>query len=435
MDTGEYVVVQSTKGPELARVVVSPDQVLVNEIDDSSLKPILRLATPDDLVNADDLKQRAKELLIEAKSLAAEAGFPGHLDDARFTLDGARLSVSFSHDSRVEYRNAARGLSDSLGVRVDMNQIGARDRARLAGGYGKCGRELCCANWLDTFPAISIRMAKEQELPLNPQKISGLCGRLLCCLSYEDEGYRAMRKTLPKIGARCSTPTGEGKVIALNILQRKVTLIVSGQRVEVGDRDLGLIVRWDPSSKAAPPPPSLTPAEGVRQGILTQEEADEREREDLELAPPPLFHDVPARRTEPRTPQRDRPRKEPGETTEPRQSDQPKGKGRSRSRSGRGARPGPTLEGAKTRSFRRNDPGNEAKSGNSQGSGQTDVTDPPSSPPEAQTNQQDGASTKPKSSAGRRRRGRRRGRPGSSNSGNADAQQGDTQAPPPSDQQ
>src|SRR3970282_364013 len=111
-----------------------------------------------------------------------------------------------------------------------MRLLGARDRARAAGGYGICGRELCCANWLATFPSISIRMAKELELPLNPQKISGLCGRLLCCLSYEEEGYKEMRKTLPKLGHRCSTPTGEGRGIGVNILQRQGVLGVDSAR-------------------------------------------------------------------------------------------------------------------------------------------------------------------------------------------------------------
>jgi hypothetical protein len=192
-----------------------------------------------------------------------------------------------------------------------MRQMGARDRARLAGGYGICGRELCCASWLDTFPAISIRMAKEQELPLNPQKISGLCGRLLCCLSYEEEGYREMRKSLPRVGQRCSTPTGEGRVIAVNILRRQVSLLVDGQRVEVQDRDLGTVVRWDPSSKSAPPPPSLAPytaaappeiedegriAESAPAGRIRQRRPSPRPTE-RESAPQPQ-----------RPPQRERPR-------------------------------------------------------------------------------------------------------------------------------
>jgi hypothetical protein len=117
-------------------------------------------------------------------------------------------------------------------------------------------------------------MAKEQELPLNPQKISGLCGRLLCCLSYEEEGYKEMRKSLPKIGQRCSTPTGEGKVIGINILRRQVTLIVEGQRIEVGDRDLGTVVRWDTASKSGEPPPSISRVDAIAQGLIEATEED-----------------------------------------------------------------------------------------------------------------------------------------------------------------
>ncbi len=268
LEPGEYVVVDTVRGPEVARVVIAPDQVVVDELPRDELKPILRLATEADLRRADELHRRAQELLPEARRLGEETGFPARIDAAAFTLDGKRLTFSFTSEERLDYREFARRAAQQFRVKIEMHQMGARDRARLAGGYGICGRELCCASWLETFPSISIRMAKEQELPLNPQKISGLCGRLLCCLSYEEEGYREMRKSLPKIGQRCSTPTGEGKVIALNILKRQVTLLVDGQRVEVGDRDLGTVVRWDPSSKSAPPPPSIAREEAVALGLV-----------------------------------------------------------------------------------------------------------------------------------------------------------------------
>ncbi|MGI8927588.1 MAG: regulatory iron-sulfur-containing complex subunit RicT [Tepidiformaceae bacterium] len=274
LDPGEYVVVETSRGPEIARVVIGPEQVVVNELGDEELKPILRLATDDDIRRADGLKERAKEVLPEARRLAEETGFPGHIEAAEFTLDGRRLTVSFSSEERLDYRGFLRRAGERFGAKVDMRQLGARDRAKLAGGYGVCGRELCCSSWLTTFPSISIRMAKDQELPLNPQKISGLCGRLLCCLSYEDEGYREMRKTLPKIGQRCSTPTGEGKVIGLNILRRQVTLLVDGQRVEVVDRDLGLVVRWDTASKAGAPPPSISRVDAIAQGLIEATEED-----------------------------------------------------------------------------------------------------------------------------------------------------------------
>jgi len=276
IDPGEYVIVETSRGPEVARVVIGTEQVLVNELADEELKPVLRLATDEDIRRADDLRTRAQDLLPEARRLASEAGFPPHLDAAEFTLDGRRLTFSFTSEERVDYRDFLRKASERFAVKVDMRQMGARDRAKLAGGYGICGRELCCSNWLTTFPSISIRMAKEQELPLNPQKISGLCGRLLCCLSYEEEGYKEMRRTLPKIGHRCSTPTGEGRVIAVNILRRQITLVVDGQRIEVGDRELGTVVRWDTSSKSGTPPPSITRAEGIAQGLIEATEEDLR---------------------------------------------------------------------------------------------------------------------------------------------------------------
>ncbi|MCC7363316.1 MAG: hypothetical protein IT303_03005 [Dehalococcoidia bacterium] len=291
LEPGEYVVVETARGPEVGRVVIAPGQVVVNELGREELKPILRLATDADIRRADALRARAEEVLPEARRLAGEAGFPARIDAAEFTLDGRRVTFSFTSEDRLDYREFLRRAHDRFAVKVDMKQLGARDRAKMAGGYGICGRELCCANWLATFPSISIRMAKEQELPLNPQKISGLCGRLLCCLSYEEEGYKEMRKTLPKLGQRCSTPTGEGKVISVNILRRQVTLIVEGQRIEVGDRDLGTVVRWDPAGKNLEPPPSISRADAIAAGMI---EATEEDLLEAELAANPVEDWLPA---------------------------------------------------------------------------------------------------------------------------------------------
>jgi cell fate regulator YaaT (PSP1 superfamily) len=274
LEPGEYVVVETVRGPEIAKVVIAPDQVVVNELGREELKPILRLATVGDIRKADQLRSQAEALLPEARRLGEELRFPAHLDGAEFTLDGRRLTFSFTSEERLDYREFIKRAGDRFKARVDMRQMGARDRAKMAGGYGICGRELCCSSWLTTFPSISIRMAKEQELPLNPQKISGLCGRLLCCLSYEEEGYKEMRRSLPKLGQRCSTPTGEGKVISLNILRRSVTLVVEGQRVEVGDRDLGTVVRWDVASKSGEPPPSISRVDAIAQGLIEETEED-----------------------------------------------------------------------------------------------------------------------------------------------------------------
>ncbi len=272
LEVGESVIVETNRGPSLARVVIAPDQVVVNELGEDARRPILRLATDDDLRHASDLVDRARELLPEARALAAEVGLEGRIDRAEFTLDGERLTfLASGAGGAAEGREFARLAGERWGTRAAVRRLGERDRARLAGGYGVCGRELCCSNWLSTFPAVSMRLARDQELPLNPEKISGLCGRLLCCLSYEEEGYREMRRSLPRLGQRCSTPTGEGKVVARNVLLRRVTLNVGGQRVEVGERDFGLVVRWDPSARNAEPPPALSHADAVARGLIEPE--------------------------------------------------------------------------------------------------------------------------------------------------------------------
>lgn len=286
LEVGEAVVVQTSRGPELARVVIAPDQVVVNELGEEHLRPILRLAAEDDLRRADELAERARELLPEARALAGETGLQGRVERAQFTLDGARLTFLAGGEGGAGEREFTRRAGRRWGTRASVRRIGARERARLAGGYGICGRELCCSSWLTAFPAVSIRLAKDQELSLNSDKISGLCGRLLCCLSYEEEGYKEMRRSLPRIGQRCSTPTGEGKVVALNVLRRRVTLNVGGQRVEVGERDLGLVVRWDPSSRGAEPPPAITREEAIAQGLIEPDEPAAPEADDAAAAMP-----------------------------------------------------------------------------------------------------------------------------------------------------
>lgn len=368
LEPGDYVVVDSARGPEVGKVVIGTGQVVVNELGDDELRPILRLATEEDIRRADRLRRRAEEeVLPEARAIAREAGFPARIDAADFTLDGRRLTFSFTSDERLDYREFLRRIGDRFGARVDMRQMGARDRAKQAGGYGICGRELCCSNWLTTFPSISIRMAKEQELPLNPQKISGLCGRLLCCLSYEEDGYRQMRQTLPRVGQRCSTPTGEGRVVAVNILKRQVTLVVEGKRIEVGDRDLGTVVRWDASSRSAEPPPSMTRAEGIAAGLI------EAVAEGEEEPPSPWDDDAPLARAYGRI-SAPAPRRTLPAQREPAGPPAPGTPARLRGRSGRlserpeGAQrrgpehrpsprsqppPPPLIEGAKARTFRR----------------------------------------------------------------------------------
>ena len=393
LEVGESVIVETNRGPELARVVIAPDQVVVNELGEDNLHPILRLATEDDLVHASDLAARAEELLAEARELAEDTGLEGRVDRAEFTLDGERLTFLVSGEGAAGQREFARQASRRWDVRASVRRIGARDRARLAGGYGICGRELCCSNWLATFPSVSIRLAKDQELPLNPEKISGLCGRLLCCLSYEEEGYKEMKKSLPRMGQRCSTPTGEGKVVGINVLRRQVTLNVGGQRVEVGERDLGLVVRWDPSARNAEPPPSITREEAIAQGLI---EADEEPEPELQVvAAMPETAPIELGRESTDAPGRDRQR-----------SSRRRGRGR---RGGGGDRQSPQQpqqgdDAPRGRVFRR--------SSSNRGPDQP-AREQPSNPPPAN------ASGDQAQGGGRRRRRRRRRRGGGGGGGNA----------------
>ena len=145
LEAGESVVVETSRGPVVGRVVIAPDQVVVNELGNGDLAPILRLATDEDLLQADELAGRASDLIARARQLAKETGFEGHLDAATFPLDGKRLTFSFTSEDRLEYREFVRAASREFDVRVDMRHLGSRDRAKMFGGYGICGRELCCS--------------------------------------------------------------------------------------------------------------------------------------------------------------------------------------------------------------------------------------------------------------------------------------------------
>jgi cell fate regulator YaaT (PSP1 superfamily) len=223
LTTGNYVVVETSHGQEVGRVVIAPDQVIVSEIKES-LKPILRMATPEDLEKSSELKKRAAEQLGIAKRLAIEAGLEMSIVGGDYALDGSQVTFYFTAPERVDFRSFVRDLSTELDVRVQLLQVGDRDRAKIVDGIGRCGERLCCSSWLGTFPTVSIKMAKEQELSLNPTKLSGACGRLLCCLTYEYEQYREIKGGLPKVGARISTPTGDAKVNKINVPKETITL-------------------------------------------------------------------------------------------------------------------------------------------------------------------------------------------------------------------
>ncbi len=226
LQTGEVVVVQTPHGTSVGRVVIAPEQVVAEEIEEP-LEPVLRIATTEDTEKADSLSEEVHEDVRLARKKAEEHGLDMHIVGADSNLEGSHVTLYFTAQQRVDFRSLVRDVSSALNKRVQLLQVGDRDRAKLAGDMGPCGYALCCRSWLTAFPSISIRMAKEQDVPLNPSKISGVCGRLLCCLAYEHEQYRELRGKLPKIGQMLSTPAGEAKLIGVHVLKQTVSLRMS----------------------------------------------------------------------------------------------------------------------------------------------------------------------------------------------------------------
>jgi len=218
---GNHVIVETTRGSELGRVVIAPRQVLESELTEP-LKLVLRLASPEDVKRAQELEDKAEEALIECGKMINELQLPMKLLTAEYNLDGSRLTFMFSAEDRVDFRELLKRLTKLFKVRIELRQVGARDEAKLVGGFGRCGRLLCCASFIDEFEPVTIKMAKEQDLPLNPMKISGLCGRLMCCLSYESDQYREMKEKMPRVGQQVTTHMGEAKVVGINVLKGTV---------------------------------------------------------------------------------------------------------------------------------------------------------------------------------------------------------------------
>jgi len=235
---GDPVIVETSQGEELGWVVMSPREVGEEAIK-GTLKPILRRADPTDLALLDSFVLKEESALERCREKVAELGLPMKAIRAEYSFDGKRIVFSFVAEERVDFRELVRVLARSFKTRIEMRQIGARDEAKLIGGYGPCGRPLCCTSWLTEFHPVSIRMAKQQDLPLTPTEISGLCGRLLCCLSYENDLYAAAKQKMPKLGALVETPKGQGTVTAHNVLAETVTVELQNElMVEVTPDEL-----------------------------------------------------------------------------------------------------------------------------------------------------------------------------------------------------
>ncbi|MFP4177554.1 MAG: stage 0 sporulation family protein [Acholeplasmataceae bacterium] len=220
IDLHEQVVVETMRGLEVGQVYLFKD-IAESDIT-AELKPILRIATAKDLEKYEHNRSLAPAIVSKTKELAAKNKLEIKVLAAEYTLDRKRLLIYFESETRVDFRGLVRDLSDVYHTRIELRQVGPRDAAKLIGGIGPCGLILCCTSFIGEFQPVSIRMAKNQNLSLNPQKISGVCGKLLCCIRYEDDTYKRMKKTLPDLKETVMTKDGKGTVVQLNIIGQKV---------------------------------------------------------------------------------------------------------------------------------------------------------------------------------------------------------------------
>lgn len=217
-EKGQRVVVDSERGPKLATVAVAS---LRRPAPGGQLRRVLRVAHQADLRTEEAADQHGREVLLLAKEKVRVLDLPIKVFRVE-AQPGKRLLVYFTSEDRIDLRDLLREIGNATGARVELRQIGARDEAKMIGGIGSCGQELCCTTWLPEMVPVSIKMAKDQGLVLNPTKVSGQCGRLKCCLVYEQATYAELRKGLPKLGKRVVTPHGEGRVVEVDVLRQRI---------------------------------------------------------------------------------------------------------------------------------------------------------------------------------------------------------------------
>lgn len=220
---GDFVIAETARGVEFGEVVLEPRSIPEEELV-APLKKIVRVATGGDLEREADNREKEKHAYEVCERKITEHGLPMKLLEAECAFDGSQVTFSFSAEGRVDFRELVKDLAGALRTRVQLHQIGVRDEAKLVGGYGTCGRPLCCATFLSSFEPISMKMAKDQSLFLNPAKFSGCCGKLMCCLRYEHDFYKQAQRSLPAVGAIIPLKQGRAKVIDVNVVSNEVTV-------------------------------------------------------------------------------------------------------------------------------------------------------------------------------------------------------------------
>lgn len=221
VEKDQHVIVDTARGLEYGRVVIGKRVVPENDVV-LPLKKVIRIASHQDADLVDRNKQAAKDAFTICQDKIREHGLKMKLVDVEYTFDRNKIIFYFTAEGRVDFRELVKDLASIFRTRIELRQIGVRDEAKLLGGIGPCGRVLCCSSFLGDFEPVSIKMAKDQNLSLNPTKISGLCGRLMCCLKYEHDMYESAREELPRTGKTVMTSLGRGKVVGMNAEDRKI---------------------------------------------------------------------------------------------------------------------------------------------------------------------------------------------------------------------
>lgn len=238
---GDMVIVETERGNDLAKVVEDVKMIDGEALSDP-LKNVLRKATEDEITNADKFDKECAKNLPEIINLAKESGLDMKIISVESNFDGTKMTVNFTSDGRVDFRAFAKKLAERFKTRIELRQIGPRDAVRLMGGIGPCGKVCCCAQGFGQSDHISIKMAKNQNLSLNPNSISGLCGKLLCCLAYENEEYISAIKEMPAVNSYVLTPDGRGKVVYNDIFKRIVNVKFENESItEIKEYNLDAI--------------------------------------------------------------------------------------------------------------------------------------------------------------------------------------------------
>ena len=286
---GDHVIVETIRGIEMGEAVTGAREVA----DDSLVAPlqkIIRIATPEDIQHAESCAAREQSALdICARKIAAHK-LDMKLVDAEYTFDDSKLIFYFTANGRVDFRELVKDLAGVFKMRIELRQIGVRDEAKMLGGLGACGRPICCGAFLNDFQPVSIRMAKDQNLSLNPTKISGQCGRLMCCLNYEQDNYERILKRLPRVGREIMTPDGVGVVTEIAVIREKIKVRMRQPDDTYDVKEYGL----DQVYRIGSQPPEPAPTD--------DELPEEAELMDLMDAPQPAEQPAPRRAARPRPP-------------------------------------------------------------------------------------------------------------------------------------